>query len=285
MCFETKTKPAAETKSTPATVAVLGFKTGDLVKILRTPTTADKAGWANSWNVKMDAAIGKTGTVVDDYGTTGIVVNVPGIADRNYYYPKSILESASSTNLIATTDPTKLSVDPVLASKFKVGNKVRAHFPDYGSHREGKIATVVPSLDPRYVRVKFEDGTANLFPQRLTLVEAQATITSEATPTPTPVPSAETVKKSQGIAGAVKSHSAVFSTALNIAKQLGKTSPTVNADQVQDKLAQLGYKSTDLGNAAGALFRGKSWKKVGTTKSARTGNHSREITNWQYIGA
>jgi len=77
----------------------------------------------------------------------------------------------------------------------------------------------------------------------------------------------------------------VFIVARKLAVQLAKANGTVNADLVQDYLAKLGYASADLGNAAGALFRGKNWKYVRTQKSARKGNHLRDIKVWEYVGA
>lgn len=80
--------------------------------------------------------------------------------------------------------------------------------------------------------------------------------------------------------------SKVFDIAKKIAVDLAKSKPLkiVNADLVQAELLKQGYTSSDLGNAAGALFRGKNWIRYFRTKSNRKGNHKREITNWQYIG-
>jgi len=83
----------------------------------------------------------------------------------------------------------------------------------------------------------------------------------------------------------VSAKSKAYVIAKTMAINLAKRNGTVNADQVQQEIAALGYKSTDLGNAAGVLFRGKNWQKVGTVKSARKGNHFRTIVNWKYIGA
>jgi hypothetical protein len=83
----------------------------------------------------------------------------------------------------------------------------------------------------------------------------------------------------------VTTKSRAYTVAKTMAINLAKRNGTVNADQVQQEIAALGYKSTDLGNAAGVLFRGKNWEKVGTVKSARKGNHFRTIVNWKYIGA
>jgi hypothetical protein len=95
----------------------------------------------------------------------------------------------------------------------------------------------------------------------------------------------ESTAKEQGIVQAVKGHTEVFIVARKLAVQLAKANGTVNADLVQDDLAKLGYASADLGNAAGALFRGKNWKYVRTQKSARKGNHLRDIKVWEYVGA
>ncbi len=361
------------------------FKKGDIVRILRIPTEQDKVGWNNNWNPNMNAAVGKTGTVLNSFNSIGYLIDVPFITQRNYYYPESILELVVSTRhspkrrpqLVATNNAADLKQDRVLASRFKPGDKVRVHYPEYTSPLEGQIATVISRTTTGYVRIWFEGqnmysnlfpqrltlvapvkaaptqpalvatnneadlkpdrvlanqfkagdkvrvhypdyrseyenqigtvmspaargyvkvrfkkgATLNLYPQRLTLIESLATIPSEEETASVQetqsslVPSTETAKKARGIAGAVKSHSTAFVVASNIARNLGLVNPTVNADQVQQKLAEAGYKSTDLGNAAGSLFRGKAWQKAGTTKSARFGNHAREITNWKYIGA
>ena len=70
--------------------------------------------------------------------------------------------------------------------------------------------------------------------------------------------------------------------AVNLAKK--EPSRTVTADVVQAELGKLGFKSTELGNAAGTIFKGP-FRAVGTTKSTREGNNRRKITVWQYVGA
>jgi hypothetical protein len=87
--------------------------------------------------------------------------------------------------------------------------------------------------------------------------------------------------KTEVVSAKSKAYVVAKTMAINLAKRNGY----VNADQVQQEIAALGYKSTDLGNAAGVLFRGKNWEKVGTVKSARKGNHFRTIVNWKYVGA
>lgn len=79
--------------------------------------------------------------------------------------------------------------------------------------------------------------------------------------------------------------SAAFVTARIAALTLAKKNGQTNADEVQAELAAKGYTSGQLGNAAGAIFQGKNWKKVGAMKSTRPGNNRRAISIWQYIGA
>lgn len=77
----------------------------------------------------------------------------------------------------------------------------------------------------------------------------------------------------------------VLQLARNTAITLSQAKGLVSADDVQSELSKLGYTSKQLGNAAGVLFRGKHWKKIGSVKSTRPGNHLRTISTWQYIGA
>lgn len=90
---------------------------------------------------------------------------------------------------------------------------------------------------------------------------------------------------SEGIQKAVSAHSKVFSIARDLAIQHGKTNRYVNIEHVQDGLIKLGYKPSDLGNAAGGIFRSKLWKDTGkTVKSSRKDSRARKITVWRYVG-
>jgi len=176
-------------------------------------------------------------------------LSVPSIGD-GFYFPLFVLEH-------------------VTLGGFKVGDRVQVtkKRAAEGTHITG-AATVV-SVD-EYVNIKTDTGYRGGFlPSSLEFL----------------APVAEVKAAAQGISAAVKSHNKVFATAQAIAIDAAKTYGSVNADKVQDLLIGQGYTSTDLGNAAGALFRGKNWKKVGTVKSTRQGNHAREISNWQYVGA
>lgn len=92
--------------------------------------------------------------------------------------------------------------------------------------------------------------------------------------------------KYAGQNAAISKNSQVYQLAKNIAIQFGKDKKLVNIDMVQGELLKYGYKAADLGNAAGAIFRGKNWKDTGNTYlSRRESNHARRITVWAYVGA
>lgn len=59
---------------------------------------------------------------------------------------------------------------------------------------------------------------------------------------------------------------------------------TCTADDVQEALIQAGYKASELGNAAGAVFRGKRWRHTGLWRaSARASNHGHQNRVWELV--
>lgn len=91
--------------------------------------------------------------------------------------------------------------------------------------------------------------------------------------------------KQTGIVQAIGSHVKVFKIAQLESLKLGRENRIVHVEMVQDALEKLGYKSTDLGNAAGGIFRSKNWKDTGRTqKSNRATSRRRKITLWEYVG-
>lgn len=234
------------------------FNPGDTVKVTRKAISREN-GWCDVWSRMMDPAVGKTGTVISGVSSEyphSIEVKIAGIP--NFYYPDFVLKKIEPKPVVDV-----LQKDKVLAAKFNVGDKVRVHYSDFPSGNEGKIAVVQRTMIKGFVTVKFDHQsfTINLFPQRLTLIES--------------------VSKKPIVTLKNKAFFSAVSAAVEIAKSQG----TVNADQVQAKLADQGFTSKDLGNAAGVIFRGKNWKKVGSTKSTRKGNNFRTISTWQYVGA
>jgi hypothetical protein len=62
---------------------------------------------------------------------------------------------------------------------------------------------------------------------------------------------------------------------------LSRDCRTVTADDAQAWLITNGYEPSELGNAAGSIFRGGEWKLVGYRKSARVSRHSNRVGIWQ----
>lgn len=86
-----------------------------------------------------------------------------------------------------------------------------------------------------------------------------------------------TARKERGIAQASRSRSAALDWARSAAKVAAASGRSITADDIQELLPE----SMDLGNAAGAIFRGPDWVHVGYTKSRRPGNHARVISVWR----
>ena len=154
-----------------------------------------------------------------------------------------------------------------------------------------------------FVRVLTDKGQniGGWYPSSLTLVAPVAPTAAPAlTPNQVetlPVPQSKsqaarlsvqtgTQLKYAGQNAAISKNSEVYRIAKDIAVELGRNWKQVNIDMVQGVLVSRGYKAADLGNAAGAIFRGKNWKDTGNTYlSRRESNHARRITVWTYVGA
>lgn len=64
-----------------------------------------------------------------------------------------------------------------------------------------------------------------------------------------------------------------------------RMSREVSADDVYRQLNAEGYSETDLGPAAGSIFRGPAWEFTGVwRRSERVSNHGRMIRVWQLRG-
>jgi hypothetical protein len=157
------------------------------------------------------------------------------------------------------------SLELVTCHGFSHGQRVTNQFGQSG---------VVNGVIGAYVRV-LRDGDNY----------ATGWLPSNLKPEVAPVTSAVVAEPKAGPVKLGASRQQVFTTAVNIALSLGATKRYVNADDVQTELAKHGYTSADLGNAAGAIFRGANWHDTGTTiASQRKGTHRRKITVWEYTG-
>jgi hypothetical protein len=71
----------------------------------------------------------------------------------------------------------------------------------------------------------------------------------------------------------------VRSIAGNLARIYGK----VTADDVRKEYEYRGGNWSDLGNAAGSIFKGKQWECVGFENSTVTTSHARALRVWKLI--
>lgn len=91
--------------------------------------------------------------------------------------------------------------------------------------------------------------------------------------------------KDNGIALAASHRTKVLALARSIAFDLAaKNGGVTNAEDVAIQLEKMGIDSTQLGNAAGAIFRTKNWKFTGQfVTPVRLSRHGNQIRVWQYL--
>lgn len=91
-------------------------------------------------------------------------------------------------------------------------------------------------------------------------------------------------ERDEGKVFSVKNRFNAFYVAKREAIILGAASE-ITADDVQDRMEELGYVPGDLGNAAGSVFSGGRWERVGYTKSRRASRHAGVIGVWRLKSA
>jgi len=91
--------------------------------------------------------------------------------------------------------------------------------------------------------------------------------------------------KARGMARAAAHHNGALGVARDIAKAIAGAymgDGTVNMDQVAQGMMMAGFNATDLGNAAGSVFKGDEWEFTGRyVKSQRVSAHARDIKVWR----
>jgi hypothetical protein len=88
--------------------------------------------------------------------------------------------------------------------------------------------------------------------------------------------------KEAGIAQAASHRAEILREAREAARHLSWLHGETNADEVAAQLELQSIDSTELGNAAGAIFRGKGWTFVGYKKSVRVSRHANKIGIWAF---
>ena len=92
--------------------------------------------------------------------------------------------------------------------------------------------------------------------------------------------------RDEGIEIAAENAGSVVLRVQTIARELRRRQRFVTADDVQRVMFERKISSTELGNGAGSMFRGKGqWRKTGRyISSVRIPAHGRDIPVWEYIG-
>jgi hypothetical protein len=243
------------------------FKAGDKVKVLRKAKDYEN-GWENAWVSEMDERVGQIGTVVRHRKLLKDVILEFSGSEDTLGFPEFVLELVPEAGEFAVGDRVRVeySANSIWAGEGFVPSFARVFVVDEVSP-SGNIAVVMSTGGAA--------GEQGYFP---------------ASQLEFPQPFQEEKKASEqgkqsGIARAIAGHSAAFKQARLAALELGRTVKFVNADMVQAELEKLGLKSSDLGNAAGGIFRGKMWKDTGRSILSNRGkSHRRKITVWEYVG-
>lgn len=97
-------------------------------------------------------------------------------------------------------------------------------------------------------------------------------------------PELSELAKEEGMHAAKVSRAKILAVAKELAEQLAIRHGVVNIDDVQAVLIQWGHHPSELGNAAGSVFRGEQWECVGFVASNRVSNHTRFVRNWRLKG-
>ena len=88
--------------------------------------------------------------------------------------------------------------------------------------------------------------------------------------------------KVSGMAAAANKRETALALAKTLAVEIAIEKGTCTADDVQAALIAKGYDSSDLGAAAGSLFKGKRWEWTGEwVPSQRVSNHKRMLRVWR----
>ena len=90
-------------------------------------------------------------------------------------------------------------------------------------------------------------------------------------------------RREDGLGITAKRRAGVLAEAQSIALHLGRQFDTVTADDVQAALDRRGISPEELGPAAGAIFRGQRWSRVGFQPSKRVSNNARIIGVWRLV--
>lgn len=89
-------------------------------------------------------------------------------------------------------------------------------------------------------------------------------------------------RKEAGIAAAAEGRDYLLEIARDRARLVARERGEVTMDDVVAAMLEDGFNPADLGNAAGAVFKGKEWVFTGRfVRSARVASHSNLLRVWR----
>ena len=91
-------------------------------------------------------------------------------------------------------------------------------------------------------------------------------------------------RKEEALTNLEHSRRGALEAARKVAVQVAKIRGSCSADDVYKNLITRGWGERALGNAAGAIFRGKDWEPCGWVQSKRVSNNGRMIRLWRLAG-
>ena len=87
--------------------------------------------------------------------------------------------------------------------------------------------------------------------------------------------------RDEGIKTATSGREEILKRVRSIAGNLARIYGKVTADMVRAEYEYRGGNWSDLGNAAGSIFKGKKWQCVGFENSTVTTSHARALRVWR----
>lgn len=92
-------------------------------------------------------------------------------------------------------------------------------------------------------------------------------------------------QRDAGIEAAKAARRQLVKVAKEIAKATAAERETrlITIDDVYRILAMKGHDTSQLGNAAGSIFKDPCWEFVGWRQSERTSNHARSVRIWKFL--
>jgi hypothetical protein len=91
--------------------------------------------------------------------------------------------------------------------------------------------------------------------------------------------------KLEGMTRAADNNGMILKLYQSTAERLGRMGYPITIDTVHLELAIYGLGPVDIGNAAGSVFKGKDWERVGFRKADRFSSHARMLSLWKWKGS